>query len=132
MKKIFSVILAAIFLGTLFASVSSAYYSYPGDNDYTRRTYHSTYERNGNFRSTDYDRFTSTRYVDNQIIRTTSYTRTTREIPDYYSPRYAPVSYQNYDSYYNPWYRKYWDDRYYQPSYFAPSSSYRTYYRFSY
>ena len=88
-KKLFGFVLGALMLMVVFSAFGSAYHYHGYDDDYSRRTYHSTYERNGQFRATDYDRSTFTRYLaDGSRQRTTTFTRTTTESPrqGYYRP----------------------------------------------
>jgi len=112
MRKIFGVLIAAMLFLTLFATLGSAYYY---NDDYSRRTYASTYERNGYFRATNYDRVSEKYWNGNSWVTRTSYIRETRESPSYgfYSGR--PQGSNNF--YGRPWYTKYWNTPRYEYSY---------------
>ena len=108
----------AVSLIILSGFVSAQYYGMM-NNDYNRRTYHSTYENNGQFRATDYDRATTSGWVNGQYVSSTTYTRTTRDSPSY-------NNYRNYNSgYYTapnyPWYQNYWTN---QPTYYRQNPNY--------
>jgi hypothetical protein len=136
-KKLFGILIVGFVLMLASSSLASAYYYGGYNNDFDRRTYHSTWESNGQFRSTDYDKTTSSAWINGQYVSTTSYVKTTVDSPRY-GYGYSPYYYQNS---YRPWYQKYWDQpRYGYGGYGGYSGGYnnlayypsRTYYRFGY
>lgn len=115
MKKLFALTFVTLFTLSMFASLSSAFYY--GNDDYTRRTYYSTYENNGYIRTTNYDRTSESYWDGNEWVDRTTYVRETREgnaYDSYYRRNYPYSSYgRNY-----PWYQRHWNNRpYYSNTY---------------
>lgn len=124
-KKLVLFGIAALFLLLTLSFSSAAYYGgyYGYGDDYTRRSYSSTYERNGYYRTTDYDR-TNLRYWDGRSwVERTSYVKETRESPNYGYGYYGP--YGGGSPY--PWYTKYYTYQYPSRNY-----NYRYYPQYSY
>lgn len=124
-NKLFVVLVLGVLAGIIFAGLGSAYYyNYMPYNDYSHRTYSSTWDRNGQVTVNNYDRYTSTRYLANGARQTVStYTKVSTDSPQY-------GYYRDYGNYYGgPWYQKYWNTPTYgnyYPSYIANNyGSYR-------
>lgn len=133
-KVLFLFGFAALFLLLSLSFSSAAYYGgyyrnnygggYGYGDDYTRRTYSSTYERNGYFKTTDYGRTSERYWSGDSWVTRTSYIKETRESPNYgygYAGPYGGGSPY-------PWYQKYYTYQYpprYQYGYGSSQYGYR-------